>query len=111
PPDTIRSAAAPRAAARIIDGKALAAGLRARVAAAVRDLEARQLRPGLAVVLVGEDPASRVYVRAKARAVLEAGMRAFDHHLPQDVDEAELLALIGRLNRDPDVHGILVQLP
>jgi len=94
-----------------IDGKAIAASLRARIAAAVRDLEAQNLRPGLAVVLIGDDPASRVYVRAKAKAVLEAGMRAFDHHLPQTASEAELLALIGRLNRDPDVHGILVQLP
>jgi len=110
PPETSpRSSSA--ATARIIDGKAIAAGLRARVAVAVRDLEAQHLRPGLAVVLIGEDPASRVYVRAKSKAVLEAGMRAFDHHLPQDVSEAELLALIARLNRDPDVHGILVQLP
>jgi methylenetetrahydrofolate dehydrogenase (NADP+)/methenyltetrahydrofolate cyclohydrolase len=97
--------------ARIINGKAIAAGLRARVAAAVHDLETQHLRPGLAVVLVGENPASRVYVRTKSKAVLEAGMRAFDFHLPLDVSEAELLALVQKLNRDPDVNGILVQLP
>jgi methylenetetrahydrofolate dehydrogenase (NADP+)/methenyltetrahydrofolate cyclohydrolase len=97
--------------ARIINGKTIAAGLRARVAAAVRDLETQHVRPGLAVVLVGENPASRVYVRTKSKAVLEAGMRAFDYHLPLDVSEAELLALVQKLNHDPDVNGILVQLP
>jgi methylenetetrahydrofolate dehydrogenase (NADP+) / methenyltetrahydrofolate cyclohydrolase len=67
--------------------------------------------PGLAVVLVGEDPASRVYVASKAKQTVEVGMRSFEHRLPAETEEAELLALIGRLNADPDVHGILVQLP
>jgi methylenetetrahydrofolate dehydrogenase (NADP+)/methenyltetrahydrofolate cyclohydrolase len=99
-------------AARIIDGKAIAAALRAEVARAVRHLSQQHgLVPGLAVVLAGHDPASEVYVGSKARAVQEAGMRSFDHRLPADVSEAELLALIGRLNADPAVHGILVQLP
>jgi methylenetetrahydrofolate dehydrogenase (NADP+) / methenyltetrahydrofolate cyclohydrolase len=97
--------------ARIIDGAAIAAELRARVAAEVRALEAHNVRPGLAVVLVGQDPASMVYVRSKSRAVMEAGMRPFDHSLPATASEAEVLTLIEKLNRDPDVHGILVQLP
>ncbi|HZH26137.1 MAG TPA: bifunctional methylenetetrahydrofolate dehydrogenase/methenyltetrahydrofolate cyclohydrolase FolD [Azospirillaceae bacterium] len=96
----------------IIDGKAFAAGLRARVAARVAELGASHGRkPGLAVVLVGEDPASQVYVRSKGRATVEAGMASFDHRLPADTDQATLLALVDRLNRDPAVHGILVQLP
>ncbi|WP_374943806.1 bifunctional methylenetetrahydrofolate dehydrogenase/methenyltetrahydrofolate cyclohydrolase FolD [Sphingomonas sp.] len=94
--------------ARIIDGKAHAAALRARVAEGVRGL-ARA--PGLAVVLVGEDPASSVYVRSKGRATREAGMRGFEHRLPADVAQADLLALVARLNADPAVDGILVQLP
>ena len=99
-------------AAEIIDGKAFAAGLRARVAAQVADLRAaRGVTPGLAVVLVGDDPASAVYVRNKARATVEAGMRSEEHRLDAATAEAELLALIDRLNRDPGVHGILVQLP
>jgi methylenetetrahydrofolate dehydrogenase (NADP+)/methenyltetrahydrofolate cyclohydrolase len=99
-------------AARIIDGKALAAALRAQVARAVRDLSQQHgVVPGLAVVLAGHDPASEVYVGSKARAVQEAGMRSFDHRLPADVSEAELLALIARLNAESAVHGILVQLP
>ena len=98
--------------ARIIDGKAIAAQLRAGVAEEVRRLEtARGFVPGLAVVLVGQNPASDVYVRSKSRATVEAGMRSFDHRLPDTVSEAELLALIARLNGDPAVHGILVQLP
>jgi methylenetetrahydrofolate dehydrogenase (NADP+) / methenyltetrahydrofolate cyclohydrolase len=98
--------------AKIIDGKAFAAGLRARVGAAVAELTAKRgLTPGLAVVLVGEDPASQVYVRNKSREVAEAGMNAFDHHLPAATSEAELLALVAQLNADPAVHGILVQLP
>lgn len=98
--------------AKIIDGNAFAAGLRARAGAAVAELEARHgLTPGLAVVLVGEDPASQVYVRNKSREVAEAGMNAFDHHLPAATPEADLLALVAELNADPDVHGILVQLP
>jgi methylenetetrahydrofolate dehydrogenase (NADP+)/methenyltetrahydrofolate cyclohydrolase len=94
--------------ARVIDGKAHAAALRARVAEHVRAL-ARP--PGLAVVLVGEDPASSVYVRSKGKATREAGMIGFEHRLPVDVPEAELLALVARLNADPAVDGILVQLP
>jgi methylenetetrahydrofolate dehydrogenase (NADP+)/methenyltetrahydrofolate cyclohydrolase len=98
--------------ARIIDGKAIATELRARVAAEVQRLRgAHQLEPGLAVVLVGENPASAVYVRSKAKQTVEAGMRSFDHRLPETVSEAELLALVGKLNADPAVHGILVQLP
>ncbi len=100
------------AEARIIDGKAFAAGLRARVAEGVEALQASHgVTPGLAVVLVGEDPASQVYVRSKGKATVEAGMRSFDHRLKADVPESELLALIDDLNRNPDVHGILVQLP
>ncbi len=95
-----------------IDGKALAAGLRARVAEAVAALENDHgLKPGLAVVLVGENPASQIYVRAKAKQTAETGMRSFAHGLPAEAGEAELLALVRRLNHDPAVHGILVQLP
>lgn len=98
--------------ARIIDGKAIAAELRARVAAEVQRLRAEhQLEPGLAVVLVGENPASAVYVRNKAKQTIEAGMRSFDHRLPERASESDLLALVGKLNADPAVHGILVQLP
>ena len=100
------------AEAKIIDGKAFAAGLRARVAQGVADLKASHgVTPGLAVVLVGEDPASQVYVRSKEKALVELGMNSFDHHQPADMSEADLLALINRLNADPAVHGILVQLP
>jgi methylenetetrahydrofolate dehydrogenase (NADP+) / methenyltetrahydrofolate cyclohydrolase len=98
--------------ARIIDGKAIAAELRAGVAAEVHRMEtARGFVPGLAVVLIGQNPASEAYVRSKSRATIEAGMRSFDHRLPDTVSEAELLALIARVNGDPAVHGILVQLP
>jgi methylenetetrahydrofolate dehydrogenase (NADP+) / methenyltetrahydrofolate cyclohydrolase len=98
--------------ATIIDGKAIAADLRGRVAADVaRVTKAHGAVPGIAVVLVGEDPASSVYVRSKTKAVAEAGMRAFDHKLPAETTEAELLALIGKLNADDNVNGILVQLP
>ena len=97
---------------RIIDGKAAAATLRAEVAAEVTRLRAATGRaPGLAVVLVGEDPASAVYVRSKGRATIEAGMESFEHKLAPDTPEAELLALVDRLNADPRVDGILVQLP
>jgi methylenetetrahydrofolate dehydrogenase (NADP+)/methenyltetrahydrofolate cyclohydrolase len=100
------------AGATIIDGKAVAARVRAGVAARVAERVAQgRPAPGLAVVLVGEDPASHVYVRGKARATREAGMLSIEHKLPAAVSEAELLALIGELNRRPDVHGILVQLP
>jgi len=99
-------------AAEIIDGKAFAAGLRARIGAHVAELGASHgLRPGLAVVLVGDDPASAVYVRSKGRATVAAGMHSEEHRLDAATPEAELVALIGRLNRDPAVHGILVQLP
>ena len=98
--------------ATIIDGKAFAAGLRERIGAAVAELVAEHgLKPGLAVVLVGEDPASQVYVRNKGRQTVEAGMDSFEHKLPADTGEADLLALVAQLNRDPAVHGILVQLP
>ena len=98
--------------ARIIDGKAFAATLRARVAneaAKVRDAAGRT--PGLAVVLVGEDPASSVYVRSKGKATREAGMESFEHRLSADTPQATLEALVDRLNADPAVDGILVQLP
>jgi methylenetetrahydrofolate dehydrogenase (NADP+) / methenyltetrahydrofolate cyclohydrolase len=97
--------------ARIIDGKAMAAELRARIATEVHNLAAGGGVPGLAVVLVGDNPASEIYVRNKSRAVQAAGMRSFDQRLPATVGEAALLALLQRLNRDPQVHGILVQMP
>ena len=98
--------------ATIIDGKAIAADLRARVAAEVaRVAGAHGFVPGIAVVLVGNNPASEVYVRTKTRQVVETGMRSFDQHLPESAREDELLALVARLNADPAVHGILVQLP
>jgi methylenetetrahydrofolate dehydrogenase (NADP+) / methenyltetrahydrofolate cyclohydrolase len=98
--------------AMLIDGKAAAAELRAKVAAEVRRLAAvHGLNPGLAVVLVGDNPASQVYVASKKKMSLQAGMQSFDYRLPSTVNEAELLALIARLNGDPSVHGILVQLP
>ncbi len=97
--------------AEIIDGKALAATLRERVAGHVARMKEKGVTPGLAVVLVGEDPASQVYVRNKHRQTLEAGMESFEHRLPVETPEAELLDLVARLNADPAVHGILVQLP
>jgi methylenetetrahydrofolate dehydrogenase (NADP+)/methenyltetrahydrofolate cyclohydrolase len=98
--------------ARIIDGKTIAAGLRGNVTDAVHRLRRdRGIVPGLAVVLVGQNPASEVYVRNKTKAVTEAGMHAFDQHLPESVSAAELLAQIAELNADPRVNGILVQLP
>jgi methylenetetrahydrofolate dehydrogenase (NADP+)/methenyltetrahydrofolate cyclohydrolase len=97
--------------ARILDGKALAARVRAEVAAGAAELAARGVTPGLAVVLVGDDPASHVYVRNKEKAAADAGVRTFDHRLPATTTQAELLALVARLNTDPDVDGILVQLP
>ncbi|WP_133366622.1 bifunctional methylenetetrahydrofolate dehydrogenase/methenyltetrahydrofolate cyclohydrolase FolD [Qipengyuania sediminis] len=99
-------------AAKLIDGKAFASRLRARVGEAARRFEAAAGRPaGLAVVLVGADPASEVYVGAKGKATREAGMASFEHRLPAETPEGELLALIERLNADPAVDGILVQLP
>jgi methylenetetrahydrofolate dehydrogenase (NADP+)/methenyltetrahydrofolate cyclohydrolase len=98
--------------AKRIDGKAAAAALRERVALAVRDFERKTGRaPGLATVLVGEDPASAVYIRSKNRATAEAGMASFHHQLPDTTSEAELLDLVGQLNADERVDGILVQLP
>jgi methylenetetrahydrofolate dehydrogenase (NADP+)/methenyltetrahydrofolate cyclohydrolase len=98
--------------ARIIDGKAAAADLRAKVAQAAADFRQKTGRPpGLATVLVGEDPASAVYVRSKVKATAEAGLESFAHHLPDTLSEAELLAIVDKLNRDPAVDGILVQLP
>lgn len=98
--------------AKIIDGKAAAAALREEVAKEVARFRVATGRvPGLATLLVGEDPASAVYVRSKGRATLEAGMLSFEHKLPADTSEGDLLALIDRLNADPAVDGILVQLP
>ncbi|WP_420398634.1 bifunctional methylenetetrahydrofolate dehydrogenase/methenyltetrahydrofolate cyclohydrolase FolD [Marinovum algicola] len=98
--------------ARIIDGKAFAAKVRGQVAGQVTRLsEDHGLTPGLAVVLVGEDPASEVYVRNKGKQTVECGMASFEHKLDARTSEAELLALIAQLNADPAVHGILVQLP
>jgi methylenetetrahydrofolate dehydrogenase (NADP+)/methenyltetrahydrofolate cyclohydrolase len=98
--------------ARIIDGKLIAAELRTRVADEVARVQREHdLTPGLAVVLVGNDPASEVYVRSKHKQTQAAGMASFEHRLPADVAQDELLGLIARLNRDPAVHGILVQLP
>ena len=98
--------------ADVIDGKAFAAALRERVAAAVPDFEAAAGRaPGLAVVLVGEDPASHVYVRSKGKATREAGMASFEHRLADTASQEELIALVERLNGDDSVDGILVQLP
>ncbi|MFV0243945.1 MAG: bifunctional methylenetetrahydrofolate dehydrogenase/methenyltetrahydrofolate cyclohydrolase FolD [Qingshengfaniella sp.] len=98
--------------AKVIDGKAFAAEVRAKVATHVETLKKNHgITPGLAVVLVGEDPASAVYVRSKGKQTVEAGMASFEHKLEADTSEADLLALIKTLNEDPAVHGILVQLP
>ncbi|HEX7968444.1 MAG TPA: bifunctional methylenetetrahydrofolate dehydrogenase/methenyltetrahydrofolate cyclohydrolase FolD [Stellaceae bacterium] len=97
---------------KLIDGKAHAAALRARVAAAAAALKAQHtVVPGLAAVLVGDDPASHIYVRSKGKAAAEAGIASFEHHLPASTTEADLLALLARLNNDPGIDGILVQLP
>jgi len=98
--------------AKIIDGKMIAAELRGKVADAVHRLvRDRGIVPGLAVVLVGDNPASQIYVGSKKKMTVAGGMRSFDHTLPEHTSEAELLNLIGRLNSDPSVSGILVQLP
>ena len=98
--------------ATVIDGKAFAAKVRGQVAEHVARLKAGHgITPGLAVVLVGEDPASQVYVSSKGKSTVEVGMNSYEHKLPAETDEATLLALIDRLNRDPKVNGILVQLP
>ncbi|MEM7188877.1 MAG: bifunctional methylenetetrahydrofolate dehydrogenase/methenyltetrahydrofolate cyclohydrolase FolD [Pseudomonadota bacterium] len=99
-------------AAKIIDGKAFAANVRAQVAEHVKRLkEQNGITPGLAVVLVGEDPASQVYVRNKGKQTVECGMNSYEHKLDASTSESDLLALIDQLNKDPAVHGILVQLP
>jgi methylenetetrahydrofolate dehydrogenase (NADP+)/methenyltetrahydrofolate cyclohydrolase len=97
--------------ARLIDGVAVAKAMRAELAGEIADLARREVTPGLAVVLVGENPASQVYVRMKGRACEEAGLYHETHTLPSDTGEAEVLALVDRLNADPRIHGILVQLP
>ncbi|RYE70720.1 MAG: bifunctional methylenetetrahydrofolate dehydrogenase/methenyltetrahydrofolate cyclohydrolase, partial [Hyphomicrobiales bacterium] len=98
--------------AKIIDGKTFAEGLRARIAGHVQRLEAEHgIIPGLAVVIVGHDPASQVYVRNKARQTVEVGMHSEKFELPADISEEEVLELVRRLNNDDKIHGILVQLP
>jgi methylenetetrahydrofolate dehydrogenase (NADP+) / methenyltetrahydrofolate cyclohydrolase len=97
--------------ATIIDGKAIAAKIRTELTAAVVGLKAKGVIPGLAVVLVGEDPASKVYVSMKEKACTDVGIFSAEHKLPAETSEAELLALIAKLNADPRIHGILVQLP
>jgi methylenetetrahydrofolate dehydrogenase (NADP+)/methenyltetrahydrofolate cyclohydrolase len=98
--------------ATIIDGKAFSANLRGEITRKVGIIKQDySLTPGLAVVLVGEDPASQVYVRSKGRQTQEAGMNSYEHKLDVNTSQADLLALIDKLNNDPDVHGILVQLP
>ena len=108
---TSPSKSATPVSATIIDGKAVSQDIVARVGAEARALAARGVEPGLAVVLVGEDAASRVYVGAKGKAAKACGFHSLQYDLPKDVGEAELLALIERLNADPAIHGILVQLP
>ena len=99
-------------AAQIIDGKAFASTVRKKVAENVSSLKAvHDITPGLAVVLVGSDPASQVYVRSKGKQTVEVGMNSFEHKLDVDTSENVLLDLIDSLNVDPAVHGILVQLP
>jgi methylenetetrahydrofolate dehydrogenase (NADP+)/methenyltetrahydrofolate cyclohydrolase len=97
--------------ARIIDGRGVAARLRSGIAASVTNLKARGASPGLAVVMVGDNPASDIYVRNKSRACAAVGIRSFEHRLPAAAIQADVERLIHRLNADPDVHGILLQLP
>ena len=97
--------------ARILDGKAIAQVVRQEVKGRVAELAARGITPGLAVVLVGDDPASHVYVKGKHKAAAEVGVTTFDHKLPAETSQADLLELVARLARDQSVHGILVQLP
>ncbi len=98
--------------AKLIDGNLFSGKLRETIAARVAEMkQAHRITPGLAVVLVGEDPASQVYVRTKGKRTVETGMRSFEHKLPADTPEDALLLLIESLNKDPEVHGILVQLP
>jgi methylenetetrahydrofolate dehydrogenase (NADP+)/methenyltetrahydrofolate cyclohydrolase len=98
--------------ARIIDGKAFAAGLRERIAEDVAKMKALNgVQPGLAVVLVGEDPASQIYVKSKGEQTKAAGMHSEEHRLPADASQADIVALVKKLNADKNIHGILVQLP
>ena len=98
--------------AKLIDGKAFAAGLRERVKGGADALmSGHGVKPGLAVVIVGEDPASQVYVRNKVKQTAEAGMESIHHALPVNTEQSKLEALIDDLNADPKIHGILVQLP
>ena len=98
--------------AQIIDGKAYAEGLRGRVAGHVARLKSEHgIQPGLAVVIVGTDPASEIYVANKAKQTVEVGMYSEKYELPAETSEAEVLALVEKLNRDPRIHGILVQMP
>jgi methylenetetrahydrofolate dehydrogenase (NADP+)/methenyltetrahydrofolate cyclohydrolase len=98
--------------AQVIDGKEIAAKVRVEVAAEVARLQKEHgLKPGLAVVLVGEDPASKVYVANKAKQTVEVGMNSWEHRLPAETSEADVLAIVDKLNNDPACHGILVQLP
>jgi methylenetetrahydrofolate dehydrogenase (NADP+) / methenyltetrahydrofolate cyclohydrolase len=110
-PVSASALAASSARALVIDGKAASRRIVARVGEEAAALTARGVKPGLAVVLAGEDPASEVYVRAKGRAAADCGFHSEQHDLPRDTSEAALLALVARLNADPAVHGILVQLP
>lgn len=97
--------------AKIIDGKAIAAKIRSEITEGVKELKLRGITPGLAVVLVGDDPASRVYVSMKEKACQDAGIFSDEYKLAADTSEAELLELVEKLNNDPRIHGILVQLP
>jgi methylenetetrahydrofolate dehydrogenase (NADP+)/methenyltetrahydrofolate cyclohydrolase len=97
--------------AKIIDGKAIAAAVRAEVARDCEELSKQGVTPGLATVLVGDDPASHIYVRTKRKNCAEVGIKSWDHDLPAETSQDELLALVDKLNQDPAVHGILVQIP
>src|SRR5208282_2923812 len=97
--------------ALVLAGKAIADGVIEKVAAEARELAAHSVTPGLATVLVGEDPASQSYVAGKGRAAKSCGFHSLQHTLPAETSEANLLALIERLNADPAIHGVLVQLP
>ena len=96
---------------KLIDGKALSAQIREDIKKEVEEVVAKGITPGLAVVLVGEDPASQVYVRNKEKSCIELGMHSEVYRLPEETSEEELLALIDKLNKDENIHGILVQLP
>ncbi len=96
----------------VIDGRKISADIRAEVAEGVAKLKGEKgVTPGLAVIIVGEDPGSQIYVRNKEKACAETGINSVKHELPEDVSEEELITLVNRLNDDPDIHGLLVQLP